>query len=162
MIIETIPVKCPKCQAKMTFYEAGYGKAKADDGDAAPICGHVSCWRCGYYKDIEEQVMPMEKEMIMKVQQPLPNKTIVGPTVHGEIKAFVHKEWKLISSMRKDKYNWDAIYAAVNSKAPSNITLTRQALINAYHRINGSKKSNAQFKSARANKNQYTRKEASP
>jgi len=155
-------MNCPKCKAKLMTMEAGYASAKGEHGDAAPIAGHVTCWRCGYYKDIEEQVMPMEKEMIMKVQQPLPNKTITGPTVHGEIKALVHKEWKLISDMRKDKYDWDAIYAAVNSKAPSNITLTRQALINAYHRINGSKKSNLEFKSARANKSQYARKEAFP
>ena len=51
-------MNCPKCKAKLMTMEAGYASAKGEHGDAAPIAGHVTCWRCGYYKDIEDLKNP--------------------------------------------------------------------------------------------------------
>lgn len=146
-------MNCPRCNKwGAEFHEAGYARATAVAGGAAPVEGHISCRLCGFYKEVVDVALPMSQDMIMKVQQPLSNKTIVGPTVHGEIKELVRREWGNITALRNAAHSWDYIYAQIALLAPPGVTLTRQALINAYHRINSSKARNVRDKAVRADK----------
>lgn len=158
MIIENIPAKCPKCQAKLIFMEAGYAKVKADSGDAAPICGHVTCWRCGYYKDVDATpVVSLTEEMVAKEKQPLVNKVIQGSVVIGLVREAVRKHFMLIAQNLRQGYTWGEIAKKINELEPG-LNVSSQSLNNAYNRIKYQKTNNASCKAARADKKPYTKK----
>lgn len=151
-------MQCPKCKAKVAYYEAGYAKVKAEGGDAAPIAGHVTCWRCGYYKDVDATpVVALTEEMVAKEKQPLKNKLIVGSTVVGLVREAVRKHYALIAQNLRHGYTWGEIAKKINELEPG-LNVSSQSLNNAYNRIKYQKTNNANVKAAGADKKPYTKK----
>ena len=152
-------MKCPKCQAKLQFFEPGYAKVNANEGDAAPLAGHTSCWRCGYYKDLDcEPIAKMTKEMIQKVQQPLSKKIIEGSEVKGIITEIVKKNYASLAQLSARGNTWKEITNKYDTMYPEHAPFNPIVLRTAFHRAKASKTANAINKGARADKKSYTRK----